>query len=276
VRLCILIASLAAGLWAQNPREIVRKAIELDRHNFELERNYTYLQREETRELDASDKAKKVTIRTMDVRMMEGSPYRRLVARNDQPISAQEQKQEEDKLRFNIEERRKETPEQRQRRIEEWTRREEKRREPLSEVPDAYDFKLAGEETINGTACYEIEATPKPGYKPKSSAAAVLTVLTGRMWISKKDNGWVKADMEARDTFTLGGILLRLSKGSRIVIEQTPVNDGVWLPKFAEIKFSARLLLVKSLREDLLFQFSDYKELQTDAPVVATRQGAQD
>ncbi|MGO9262399.1 MAG: hypothetical protein ACLQU1_39870 [Bryobacteraceae bacterium] len=272
MRLSILIASLAAGLWAQDPHEVVRKAIELDRRNSELERTYAYLQREETRELDAADKAKKVTIRTMDVRMMEGSPYRRLVARNDQPISVQEQKQEEDKLRFNIEERRKETPEQRQRRIEEWTRREEKRREPLNEVPDAYNFKLAGEETINGAACYVIEATPKPGYKPKSSASAVLTVLTGRMWISTKDYGWVKAEMEARDTFTLGFFFLRLSKGSRISIEQTPVSEG-WLPKFVEIKFSARLLLVKSLREDLLFQFSDYQKLQTDAAVAARRQG---
>lgn len=261
------------GLWAQDPRELVRKAIELDRHNSELERNYTYVQREESRELDGADKAKRVTIRTMDVTMMEGSPYRRLVARNDQPISADEQKQEEAKLRFNLEERRKETPEQRQRRIAEWNRREEKRREPLREVPDAYDFKPAGDEAIDGVACYTIEATPKPGYKPKSTTAAVLTVLAGRIWISKKDYGWVKTEMVARDTLTLGGFFLRLAKGSRIVIEQTPVGDGVWLPKFAEVKFSARLMLVKSLRQDLLFHFSDYRQLQADAAVIATGKG---
>ena len=190
MRLSVLIAFLAAGLWAQDPREIVRKAIELDRHNSELERNYTYLQREETRELDASDKPKKVTIRTMNIRMMEGSPYRRLVARNDQPISAEEQKQEEDKLRFNIEERRKETPEQRQRRIEEWTHRQDKRREPLGEVPDAYNFKLAGEETINGAECYVIEATPKPGYKPKSTAAAVLAARRGDLASGDRWDGY--------------------------------------------------------------------------------------
>ena len=274
MRLCILIASLAAALHAQDPREIVRRAIELDRRNASQEQNYAYLQREETRELDASDAPRKVTIRTVDVRMIEGSPYRKLVARNDRPISAEEQKFEEDKLQFNADARRKETPEQRRRRIAEWKRREERRRGPLDEVPDAYNFKLAGEESIGGTPCYVIEATPRPGFKPKSSTAGVLTVLAGRIWIAKKDNGWVKAEMEARDSVTLGGFLLRLSKGSRIVIEQTNVGEGIWLPKTAEIKFSARLLLVKSLREHLLFQFSDYRKTAGES-TVAGRNGAQ-
>ncbi len=267
-------ASLAAGLWAQDAREIVQKAIELDRRNFVQERNYTYRQREETRELDASNKPKKVTIRTVDVQTIEGSPYRRLVARDDKPISDQEQKLEQQKLEFNIEERRKETPEQRERRIAEWNRREERRRAPLREVPDAYDFKLAGEETVDGVGCYVIQATPKPGYKPKSSAAAVLTVLAGRIWISRKDYGWVKTEMEARDTVALGGFFVRLAKGSRIVIEQTAVGDGVWLPKFADIQFSARLLLVKNVREHLVFQFSGYQKSAAEGPAVATRTGA--
>jgi len=264
VRAGILMACLASGLWCQDAREIVRKAIELDRRSAELERNYTYLQREERRELDSADKPRKVTIRTVDVQTIEGSPYRRLVARNDQPISAGEQKQEEDKLRFNTEARRKETAQERQQRIAEWTRRENRRREPIKEVPDAYNFRMAGEEVVGGTPCYVITATPKPGYKPQSRAAVVLTVLAGRLWISKKDYGWVKAEMQARDSVGLGGFLLRLSKGSRIVVEQTAVSDGVWLPKFAEIKFAARLLLVKSLREDLLYQFSDYHKSPMD------------
>ena len=262
MRLALLFASVTATLSAQGPdaREIVRKAIDLDNRNAALEQQYQYRQREETRELDAAGQPKKITIRTVDVHMIEGSPYRRLVARNDQPISAEESKFEDDKLRFNIDARRQESPEQRRRRIAEWKRREDRRREPVREVPDAYNFKLTGEETLDGTPCYVIEATPKPGYHPKATTAAVLTVLAGRLWIAKKDYGWVKAEMQARDSVTLGGFLLRLAKGSRIVIEQTPVGDGVWLPKSAEIQFAARVLLVKNLREDLRYQFRDYQK----------------
>jgi len=277
----ILIPCLAAALGAQDargpdPREMVRKAIELDRRNAELERNYTYQQRQEERELDASDKAKKVTIRTFEVSMQEGSPYRRLLARDDQPLTAEGQKQEDERMHFTVDERRKESAEQRARRIAEWKRREQKRREPVAEVPDAFDFKLAGEETIDGAECYVIDATPKPGYKPKSTTAGVLTRLAGRMWIAKQDYGWVKADMQAGDTISVGGFLLRLSKGSRIVVEQTRIENGLWLPKSAEIKFFARLLLVKGLREDLLYQFNNYRKTAGDARAGETRaNGAQ-
>lgn len=61
----------AAGLHAQDAREIVRKAIESDRRNAELQHQYTFLQREETRELDTAGKDKRVTIRTVEIRMMD-------------------------------------------------------------------------------------------------------------------------------------------------------------------------------------------------------------
>jgi hypothetical protein len=271
VRLFLLIASLGATLAAQDPREIVHKAIEADARNAERQHDYTYLMREETRELDSAEKAKRTTIHTVEITMIDGSPYRRLVARNDQPIPAEEQKVEEEKLRFNASERTKESAAERQRRIAEFRRREERRREPLREVADAYNFKLIGEETLNGAACWVIDAIPRPGFKPKSSTSAVLTVLVGRLWISKDDHGWAKTEMEAQDAFTLGGFLLRLSKGSRIAIEQTPVGDGVWLPKFLELKFAARVLLVKSLREDMKFNFIDYRKSLQPAAISAER-----
>ena len=271
VRRILLIASLASGLWAQDAAEIVRRAVAADSRNAELQRTYTYRQREETRELDSSGKDKRVSIRTVEIRMMDGSPYRRLVARNDRPLSPEEQKLEDDKARFNLEQRDHETPAARERRIAEWRKREDKRREPLREVPDAYNFKPAGEETVNGAACWVIEATPKAGYKPKSTASAVLPALSGRIWVAKQDYGWVKTEMEAHDSFTMGGFLLRLSKGSRIVIEQGSEGGGVWLPKLVEIQFSARLLLVKSLREDLKFGFSDYRKPETEARAAGTQ-----
>ena len=90
-------------------REIVRKALELDGHNSKLAQNYTFLQRQETRELDRSGKVRSQRIETWDVTLLEGSPYKRLVARDDHPLPAEEQKREEERLRWNLDERRKET-----------------------------------------------------------------------------------------------------------------------------------------------------------------------
>ena len=146
MRLLLLSLALPALLCAQDPVEIIRRATELDRHNTGISRSYTFLQRQEQRDLDAAGKLKKTESETFDVTLLEGSPYRRLVARNDQPLPLKDQSKEEDKLQRSIADRRKETPELHERRVADWERKRQKQREPLKELPDAFTFTLAGEE----------------------------------------------------------------------------------------------------------------------------------
>jgi len=265
VRLILLTVCIPAILAAQDAREIVRRACELDRKNAEVARNYTYLERDVESDLDNSGRPKNQEIRTWDVTLQEGSPYRRVVARNDQPLSASEQQQEAEKLEKSIELRRKETAEQRQRRIAEWERRRQRQREPLKELPEAFDFRLIGEEALNGGTVYAIDAAPKPGYKPKSAATSFFPKVKARLWIAKDDYQWVKAEMESTDTISFGGFLVRLSKGAHLVLEQTRVNREVWLPKKVTLQASARLVLFKGYHKSLDITFSDYKKFQTDS-----------
>ena len=250
MRLLLLSLALPAVLSAQDPLEIIRRATELDRRNTEISRSYTFLQRQEQRDL-------------------EGSPYRRLVARDDKPLSAKDQRKEEEKLQKSIADRRKETPEQRQRRVADWERKQQKQREPLKELPEAFTFKLTGEEALNGGVAYVIEGTPKPGYRPKSASTAFFPKVKLRFWIAKEDYQWVRVDLESLDTISFGGFLIRLAKGSHLSIENARINNEVWLPKRAEIHGSVRLALVKVMRGEIVFTFSDYKKFQADSRVIA-------
>jgi hypothetical protein len=259
-------------LSAQDPREIVRRSVELDRKNTEISRNYTYLERQDEREVDGSGKVKNVELRTYDVTKLEGSPYRRLVAINDKPLSPQDQKKEEEKLRKSIEDRKKETPEARERRIAEWYRKQEKQREPLRELPDAFDFRLLREEAMNGGETWVIDATPKPGYKPKAQYAFFLPKVKARFWIDKTDYQWAKVEMETLDTITVGGVLMRLAKGTHLTMEQARINNEVWLPKRIALTGSARLLLLKKLRGRMEFSYSEYKKFQADSRIVSMGQ----
>ena len=118
--LCLaLSAVLPAQDRAQDPVEIIRRSTELDHRNTELSRSYTFLERQEQRDLDANGKLKKAESETRDVTILEGSPYRRLVARDDKPLSAKDQAKEEERLQKSIADRRRETPEQRQYRQDE-------------------------------------------------------------------------------------------------------------------------------------------------------------
>jgi hypothetical protein len=270
VRVLLLIAFAGPWLLAQDAHEIVRRAIELERNNSQNWLNYTYLEHQVQRQFDSAGKVKTQTIRTFDVTNLEGSPYRRLVARDDQPLSPQEQQAEEEKLQRSIVERRNEPKEQRDRRIAEWHRRQEKQREPVYEVPDAFDFRIVGEEKVDGHVAWVIDGVPKPGFKPKSLGASILPKMKGRFWISKTDYHWIKLDAETTDTFAYGALLIRIGKGAHIVIENTRVNDEVWLPKRIALTGSARILLVKGIRAQIDFAYSNYKKFQVDSRVVST------
>jgi len=248
------------------------RAIEIDKQEQELALNYTYLQRQETRSVDSSGRVKSRHSKTTDVTRLEGSPYRRLVAIDDHPLPPADQRKEEEKLRFSIEQRRQEPPEAKEQRLAEWRRAQEKRHAPVKEIPDAFDFRMAPEDVIDGRPVYVIDAVPHPGYKPKQSLTSFLPKVKARFWIEKAGMHWIRIEMETLDTISFGGILVRLGKGGRLVIEQKYINNEVWLPSHALLNASARILLLVGMREEIEFSFTGFKKFQTESRVVPAGQ----
>ena len=238
-------------------------------HNLALARNYTFLERSETRELDSGAIVKTRKIATYDVTMLEGSPYRRLVAKDDHGLSPEEERIEQKKLQDSIVQRQKETPAERARRIADWERKRQREREPLDEVPDAFDFRMAGEAQIDGRDAWIVEGTPRPGYHARSSLAKLFAKFRGKLWIDKADYQWVKTEAEVTSDISWGLFVARLSKGARLDIRMTRVNDEVWLPKRIEAKASARVALLKKYRIEADTSFSDYRKFQVESRVVS-------
>jgi hypothetical protein len=89
------------------------------------------------------------------------------------------------------------------------------------------------------------------------------------LWIDKNDYNWAKIDVETLDTISFGGFLLRLAKGTRLIVEQAHVNQEVWLLKGVTLRASARIALIKSVHEELILTFTDYKKFQVDSRVVS-------
>jgi hypothetical protein len=259
---------LAAALHAQDAAEIVRRSISTEDRTIELSRNYAYQQRQEIRETDSDGKLRKTSSETFDFLILDGSPYRRHIAHDDKPLPAGEQAKEEDKYRHAADDRRKETPEQRQARIADYDRRRRRQREPYREIPNAFNLRVAGEEAIAGIPCWVIEATPKPGYKPVSNATRIFPKVKGRIWIAKADYQIPRIDIESLDTISFAGFLVRMAKGSHIVIDAERVNNEVWMPSRAVLRGSVRIALIKVIRGEVIFTFTNYKKATsaTSAP----------
>jgi hypothetical protein len=268
MRLVALIALSTALSFAQDPRQIVLRSLELDSRNERIARNYTFLTRTETRQVDGQGRLKQRRVLTYDVTLLEGSPYQRLIARDDKPLSPAEERKEEEKLRKSIEQRRKETPDQRARRLADWEKKRRQDHEPLLEIPDAFELRIAGDERVDGKDAWIIDATPRPGFRSKSRLARLFPKFKGRLWIDKQDSVWVKVEAEALDSISIGLFLARLQKGARMTFEQTRVNDEVWLPKRVTVALAARVLLLKSFRAEVEATYMNYRKFQSESRLV--------
>jgi hypothetical protein len=259
-------ASAASPL---TPKEIVRRAMEHDVNNWEQEKNYTFLQRIEQRELNSDGSLKSTKSETEEIIFLYGQPYAHLIKRNDQPLSDLDAKKVEKKLSDTMEKRGHETPMEREKRLAEFQKRHQDEHAFLLEVPEAYDFRVIGEETLNGRAAYVITGQPRQDFRPNLNAARVLPKLRPKLWIDKDGYQWLRMEADVIDTITWGGFLLRLHPGSHIELEQVLVNNEVWLPLYARISFDARIALFKSMRLDVYARFSDYKKFRADTRVMS-------
>lgn len=263
---------LPALVAAQDAQEIVRRSLADDARSTAAGQTYTYLEHLQVRTQEGPGKYKVRQSETHDITLLEGSPYRRLIARDDKPLPPKDQLKEDQRLQQSIEDRRHETDAQKQQRIADWRHKEERQHEPLHEVPDAFNLRLGPDEILDGHPVYVIDATPKPGYKPKTKTAFFLPKVKMRMWIAKQDYQCVKVEFETLDTISWGGIVARVSKGTHLRIEMTQVNNEVWLPKRILLTGSARVMLVKGFTGDVDLSYSGYKKFVTDSRIVSVEQ----
>ena len=90
--------------------------------------------------------------------------------------------------------------------------------------------------------------------------------MQGKIWITKRDYRWAKIDAEMISDFNFGVFLAKLHKGMHIQMEQTRINNEVWLPKFVRGNMDARVAL-HTARLDFETTYSNYKKFGTSIKI---------
>jgi len=269
----ILIASLCAygsqedTLSEAQIREMVRESADKDVENTKRQRDYTYVRRDEQRKLDGNGRVKSTESKTYEVMILAGEQVEKLIAKDDKPLSEKDARKEDEKIQKIIAKGEKESESDRRKRLEKEEKETEEDRQFVREIADAYKFQFRGTEQLDGRSTYVIDADPLPGYKPRVKDAKYLPKFRFRVWVDKTERQWMKLQLECIDTVSWGLFLARIHKGSSIQIEQTRVNDEVWLPKHVALKLDARLALLKNLDMELDILFRDYQKFRTDAVI---------
>src|SRR5437773_3263503 len=164
---------LSFGLYTccaqENPQEIIRRSVVANEADWKAGPNFSFTER------DVTTKGGSKTVKTYEVLMIKESPYQRLIAVNDKPLSPAAQAQEKQKLEREIANRKKESPGAHAKRIAQFQRERQQDHMMLQEMIHAFNFKLTGSDKLDGHEVYVVEATPRTGYRPKSRDTKVLT-----------------------------------------------------------------------------------------------------
>ena len=249
-------------------QELFRIVADKDLENEKRERDYTYVDREVQNKLDGNGDTKSTEERTYDVLQIAGEEVRRLTAKDDKPLDAKEAAKEDEKIQKIIDKRKNESDSDRRKREEKEEKEREDGRKFVKEIADAYNFTLVGTEMVSGRPAWVIDGEPRPGFVPHMKDAKFLTKFHGRVWIDQGDLQLAKMDVEAIDTVSIGLFLARIHRGTRVMLEQTRVNDEVWLPKHVTFKLDARIALLKGYKMDGDDIYSDYKKFRTSSKIV--------
>ena len=267
-RLLALLVFLATPAFAQDAREIVRRSVEVDRNNWIKRADYTWVGRSRERHFDAHDQVTADRQEAWETFILDRLPFTRMTERDGKPLPPSEQSKQQQKLDKESAKLAAQTPEEKQRRAAEFEKSRRRERAFLLEIPDAVDLRLEGSDSIDGQDVWVISGTPKPGYRAKTREGAALAKVRGKMWIEKVGYQWVRVEAETIETLSFGVFLARLSPGAKLVLEQTRVNDELWLPKREYMSGKGRIALVKRIAEDDEIVWSDYKKFQVESRIV--------
>jgi hypothetical protein len=245
-------------------REVGKNQDELENRVAE----YAFKQTETDREISDKGELKKQTVKVYEVYPLPNrEPVEKLISENGVPLSPERAAKEDRRVQeeFAKAEREKDKDEKKvaQRRAE----REKKQSEgtEISPFLKVCEFISPRRETIDGREAIVFDFRPRLGFKPSNREESLIAKLIGVVWIDPVDKQVIRLEARLAEGFKMaGGLLVSLKPGAALVIEQTRMVQGVWLPKFAQLNLSVKVLLFGGGDYNKTIEWSEYRHFAGD------------
>ncbi len=245
-------------------REVQRNQDEIEKHVAE----YAFRQTETDREITSKGELKKQTVKVYEVYPLPNrEPVQKLISENGVPLSPERAAKEDRRVQeeFLKAEREKEKDEKKvaQRRAE----REKKENEgtEISPFLKVCEFVSPRREILDGRETIVFDFRPRPGFRPKNREESLIAKLIGVVWIDPVDKQVIRLEARLAEGFKMaGGLLMSLKPGAALVMEQRRMAQGVWLPRFAQVNLSMKVLLFGGGDYNKTIEWSDYKHFSGD------------
>lgn len=161
---------------------------------------------------------------TKDICETKDGAVARLVAINDQPLSAADEQKEQDRLSGLVSD-----PSQQHHRKQSEDNDTGRAIKVLRALPDAFLYQYTGSSAGPSGKVEKFSFKPNPNYEPPDLETLVLTSMTGEIWIDPAQERVTRLEGHLQQDVEFGwGILGRLNKGGWIVIQQADVGNRQW------------------------------------------------
>ena len=261
--------------------DITSLLLEVGRNQDETETRvaeYSFKQTETDREINSKGELKKQTVKVYEVYPLPNrEPVEKLISENGVPLSAeraakedkrvQEEflKAERDKEKDAAEAAKRKSEREKKQKNRDGKKSDEDGDPAISMFLRACDFVSPRRERFEGRESIVFDFRPRAGFKPKTREESLIAKLVGVIWIDPVDKQVMRLEARLAEGFKIGGgLVASLKPGAALVMEQTRMEQGVWLPRFAQINLSVKVLLFGGGDYNKTIEWSDYKHFSGD------------
>jgi hypothetical protein len=251
--------------------DIVALMREVEKNQDEIENRvseYAFKQTETDREINSKGELKKESVKVYEVYPLPNrEPVEKLISENGVALSPERAAKEDRRVQeeFAKAEREKDKDEKKvaQRRAE--RAKKESEGTEISPFLKACEFVSPRKELLEGRETIVFDFRPRQGFRPQNREESLIAKLVGVVWIDPFDKQVIRLEARLAEGFKMaGGLLVSLKPGAAVVIEQTRMAQGVWLPKFAQLNLSVKVLVFGGGDYNKTIQWSDYKHFAGD------------
>lgn len=123
-------------------------------------------------------------------------------------------------------------------------KRDHERAEIVDAVGKAFHFHYVGREVIGGQKLLVLSFDPDPSYHSSIRYSSITAHIHGKVWVNESTAQAVRIEAELFDAYSLaGGLLAKIYSGSGVVLEQSEIEPGVWLPTHFSYDLTGRKLV---------------------------------
>jgi hypothetical protein len=128
--------------------------------------------------------------------------------------------------------------------LERYQKRQKDRADMVSNVGGAFHFSWLGREMRDGKLLIKLQMDPSPSFHPTSPTAQVLAHVRAIVWVDESNAQVVHLEAEViSDVYFGAGIIAKLYRGGRFVMDQAEVAPGTWEPVRYDYNFDGRKFL---------------------------------